>query len=108
MRHGIIFVGELNPGLATAIGARARKNTIMLLSLCRAQSRCVNGATRLTNWTSLERDEAIAILVRAGRDSLTYDLPPDRYAREAAEAMTSKSYASCRVLNGSIPPLIIV
>ena len=67
----------------------------MLLSLCRAQSRCVNGATRLTNWTSLERDEAIAILVRAGRDSLTYDLPPDRYAREAAEAMTSKSFNAC-------------
>ena len=72
----------------------------------------MNGATRLTNWTSLERDEAIAILVRAGRDSLTYDLPPDRYAREAAEAMTSKSFNACMQVavffNGSIPPLTIV
>ena len=92
MRLGIIFVGYLNPDLATALGARASKKTIMLLSLCRAQSKCVNGATRLTNWTSLERDETIAILVRAERDSFIYDLPPDRYAREAAEAMTLKSF----------------
>ena len=57
--------------------------------------------------------DSLLFFVRAGRDSLTYDLPPDRYAREAAEAMTSKSFkrACMQVavfLMGSIPPLTIV